>query len=162
VSQSPAGDANPLQESFSQALALHQRDAVQDAEKIYREILQQQPRHFHALRLSGVVALKTRNTERGVALLADAIKLNPRSAAARNDLGIGLVALDRLDEAIAIYDEAIALQPDNAQAHYNRGNALGPRHQRRHRGRALGRRARQTGMGAEPLRSMLALAVGQN
>lgn len=59
-----------------------------------------------------------------MALLADAIKLNPRSAAAHNDLGIGLVELDGLDDAIATYDEAIALQPNNAEAYYNRGNAL--------------------------------------
>jgi hypothetical protein len=61
VSQSPTGGANPLHDSFSQAVALHQRGALSDAEKIYREILQQQPHHFNALPLLGVVALQTRN-----------------------------------------------------------------------------------------------------
>ena len=35
-----------------------------------------------------------------------------------------LKELGRLDEALASYDEAVALRPDRAEARYNRGGAL--------------------------------------
>ena len=38
-----------LQAKFNQAVGLHQRGKLADAERMYGEILQQQPNHFDAL-----------------------------------------------------------------------------------------------------------------
>jgi len=124
VSEARVGNAILLQARLRQAEALHQQGMLADAETICDEILRQQPSHFGALHLSGVLALQTQRAERGVALIATAVELNPGAAAAYRDLGSGLFALNRLEEAIASYDKAIALEPDDAQAHNNRGNAL--------------------------------------
>ena len=118
------GNTNHTHDRLAQALALHQRGALSDAEQIYQQILKQHPRNFDALRLAGVLALQTQRAQRGVELLEQAIKQNPNSAAAHRDLGTGMIALNRIDAALASYDKAIALQPNYAEAYYNRGDAL--------------------------------------
>src|SRR5580704_16959721 len=109
---------------FDQGLALHQQDKLADAARIYGEILQQQPNHFDALHLLGVIAAQNKKTELAVELITKAIRLNATVAAAHSNLGIALLHLKRPAEALASYDTAIALKPDFAEAHYNRGIAL--------------------------------------
>ena len=120
--QNPA--AVTLQAKFNQAVALHQQGKLAKAERVYEEVLRQQPNHFDALHLLGVIALHTRRTERAVELIRRAIGLNAKIAAAHSNLGNGLRDLKRPAEALASYDKAIALKPDYAEAYSNRGNAL--------------------------------------
>ena len=130
---SKMGDAPPqaqneaaaeLQAKFNQGMALHQQGKLEEAERIYGEVLRQQPTHFDALHLLGVIAFQTRRTERSVELISKAIGLNANVAAAHSNLGNALMDLKRLTEALASYDQAIALKPDSAEAYYNRGIAL--------------------------------------
>ena len=120
--QKPAAAA--LQAKLNQGMALHRQGKLADAVRIYREVLQQRPNHFSALHLLGVIALQTGRTERGVELIKKAIGLNPKVAAAHNNLGNALRDLKRPAEALASYDKAIALKPDYAEAHNNLGTAL--------------------------------------
>jgi protein O-GlcNAc transferase len=113
-----------VQAKFNQALALHQRGRLVDAERIYSEVLRQQPDHFDALHLLGVIATQTRRTERGIELITKAIGLNAGVGAAHNNLGNALQDLKRSEEALTSYAKAIALKPDYAEAYNNRGVAL--------------------------------------
>ncbi len=121
--QHPAAIA--VQAKFAQAMALHRQGNLADAERLYREVLQQQPDHFDALHLLGVIALQTRHTEQAVELIGKAIGRNAKIAGAHCNLGKALRDLGRPADALASYDTAIALEPDFAMAHNNRGNALG-------------------------------------
>ena len=56
--------------------------------------------------------------------LQKAAELLPDDAQAQNNLGIVLVDLGRLDDAMASYRRALALKPDYAEAHYNLGIVL--------------------------------------
>ncbi len=109
---------------FKRGFALHEQGRLDDAYRVYQEVLRQQPNHFDALHMAGVIALQTGRAERGVELIGRAIRLNGNIAATYNNLGNGLRALKRLEEAVASYDNAIALKPDYASAYYNRGIAL--------------------------------------
>jgi tetratricopeptide (TPR) repeat protein len=113
-----------LQARFREGLALHRQGDLSAAERIYREVLQREPRHFDALHMLGIVALQTRRTERGIELVRKAIGLNEKVAAAHNNLGKALLDLRHPGEALASFDKTIALDPDFAEAHANRGNAL--------------------------------------
>jgi predicted O-linked N-acetylglucosamine transferase (SPINDLY family) len=113
-----------LQAKFNQGVALHQQGKLAEAERIYGEVLQEQPNHFDALHLLGVIAFQTRRTERAVELIKRAIGLNAKVAAAHSNLGNALTDLKRPEEALASCDKAIALKPDLAEAYNNRGNAL--------------------------------------
>ena len=100
--------AATVQAKLQQGLALHQQGRFSEAERVYEEIIQQEPNYFDALHLLGVVALQTRRTERAVELIAKAVKLNPNVAAAYNYLGMGLNDLKRQEEAVASYEQALA------------------------------------------------------
>ncbi|MBR1160270.1 tetratricopeptide repeat protein [Bradyrhizobium elkanii] len=113
-----------LQRAFAQAVALHQRGQLAAAEKIYEDILRQQPNNFDALHLLGLVSAQTGRSERGVDLIRRAIRLNGNVADAHSNLGNALRALRRFDEALASFDVAIALKQNLAPALYNRGITL--------------------------------------
>ena len=116
--------AAALQAKFNQGIALHQQGKLAEAERIYGEVLRQQPNHFDALHMLGIIAAQTRRTERGVELISKAIGLNSNVAAAHNNLGNALRDLKRHADALVSLDRAIALKPDYAEAYNNRGVAL--------------------------------------
>jgi tetratricopeptide (TPR) repeat protein len=122
----------PLQNSISteieaklqQAVALHQQGRLADAERLYEEILRQQPNNSDALHLLGVIALQSHRTEHAVELITRAIEFVPNAAGAHSNLGIALNKLKRFEEALASYDKAITLNQGYAEAYNNRGVAL--------------------------------------
>lgn len=116
--------AAALQSRFRQGLALHRQGDLAAAERIYQEILDQQPQYFDALHMQGVIALQTRRAERGIELIRKAIGINDKVAAAHNNLGKALQDLKRPAEALACFDRAITLDPGFVEACANRGNAL--------------------------------------
>lgn len=113
-----------IQATLQQALVLHQHGRFTEAEHFYKEVLQHAPTHFDALHLLGVLALQTGRIPSGVELITKAVKLNPNSGGAHNNLGNGLKDLGRFDDALASFDKAIALMPHYAEAHNNRGIVL--------------------------------------
>ena len=50
--------AAALQAKFNQGVTLHQQGKLADAERIYGEVLRQQPNNFGALHLLGVLLFK--------------------------------------------------------------------------------------------------------
>ena len=115
----PPDDINRL---FQQAFALHQQGQFSPAQSLYQQVLAQQPQHFDALHLLGVIAYQNRNLTQAVALIEQALQIRPLVASAHANLGLALQDLGRRDEALQHYDQALALQPEDAQTHFNRGN----------------------------------------
>ena len=95
-----------------------------DAEQVYQQVIRQQPQHFNAVYLLGVIALQTRRLELADELFGNAIALRPDFPEAYNNRGVALADLGRLEAALANYDQAIALQAEHFGAHNNRGAAL--------------------------------------
>jgi tetratricopeptide (TPR) repeat protein len=58
------------------------------------------------------------------ALWEDTVAKRPENARAQNNLGYAYYHLDRIDDAIARYDESLRLDPSMANTHYNLGLAL--------------------------------------
>jgi predicted O-linked N-acetylglucosamine transferase (SPINDLY family) len=112
------------QDKFNQGTALHQQGRLAEAERIYQEIIRQEPDHFDALYLLGVIAIQTRRMERAVELFGRAIALKRDFAEAHINRGAALYHLKRHEHALESYDKAIALRPSDGQAYYNRGLAL--------------------------------------
>jgi tetratricopeptide (TPR) repeat protein len=112
------------QDKFEQALAFHRQGSTAEAERLYLEVIDSDPRHFDALHLLGVIFLQTGRPGKGVEMLEKALAINPEVAAAHTNLGTALNDLGRRVEAVASYDRAIVLKPDQAETHNNRGNVL--------------------------------------
>jgi len=116
--------AEEIQQTFTQALQLHQAGRLGEAEALYRRVLESHPGHAGAVHYLGVIAHQTGRRELAIDLLRQATALEPDEAAAHSNLGEALRALGRLDEAISSYRRALELQPDLAGAHNNLGLVL--------------------------------------
>ena len=109
---------------LQQALALHQAGRLQEAEQLYRTMVQAQPDQFDALHMLGVIAYQTGNHRQAAELIGRALAIEPNNATAHSNLGVALNNLQQHQAAIESFDQAIALRPDYADAHTNRANAL--------------------------------------
>jgi predicted TPR repeat methyltransferase len=110
--------------ALSQALAHHQAGRLQQAEQIYRAILQTQPFHPEANHNLGVLARQAGQHAAGLPYLKAALAVNPGSGKYLMSYTDALRALGRIDEVAAAYRRALELKPDFAEAHNNLGNAL--------------------------------------
>jgi predicted O-linked N-acetylglucosamine transferase (SPINDLY family) len=109
---------------FTDARRQHQAGRLVDAERLYRQVLQREPRHPDALHLLGVLAHQVGHNQAAVDLIAQAIRVNPTVAAYHYSRGVALTDLGRLDEAVAAYRAALGLNPQDADAAANLGLAL--------------------------------------
>lgn len=105
-------------------MALHRQGNLDAAERVYREILGRQPRHFDAMHMLGVVRLQQRRTADGIALIRQAIAVNGEVASAHVNLGKAMIAERRPDEALACFDRAIALDDTSVEAHAHRADIM--------------------------------------
>jgi len=115
--------------TLKRALACHRAGRLNEAERLYGEILASNPRHADSLHLLGMIAHQTGRNDLAVEKVTHAIVIRGDIASYHSNLGVILQALGRLDEAVASYGRAVALNPDLAEAHVN----LGVIHQRQGR-----------------------------
>jgi Flp pilus assembly protein TadD len=106
------------------AMEAYRRGAFDSAEAAYRKLLREQPSHFDATHLLGVVLFQRGEFEESEVLLRRAVALDPHAAFVYSNLGNAVYGLGRLDEALTIYDRAIALDGSLSDAWNNRANVL--------------------------------------
>jgi predicted O-linked N-acetylglucosamine transferase (SPINDLY family) len=109
---------------FQLAVGLHQQGHLSQAESIYRQLLDIEPRHSDALHLLGVIGYQTGNYQAAVDMIGQAIEINPNQASYYSNFGLSLHELKQFEAALASYDKAIALKPDYAEAYSNHGLSL--------------------------------------
>lgn len=107
-----------------EAVRHHQAGRLEEAARLYDDILKSSPRHPDALHLSGLIAYQRGHHDRAESLIGKAIKLNPENPAYSNNLGNVLLSLHRPQEACAQFQRATELKPDYAEAQNNLGNVL--------------------------------------
>ena len=105
-----------------QGLDHHRAGRLTEASAHYREILQAAPDHTDVLYLLGVIAHQTGQPAQAVDLIRRALAI-ALDAERYNRLGVLCQEQDRLDDAIAAYQQALEHAPGFAEAHYNLGNA---------------------------------------
>jgi predicted O-linked N-acetylglucosamine transferase (SPINDLY family) len=113
-----------IDQTIQIAIQHHQSGRLAEAERIYRQILAQDPNHPEVLKLLGVLAAQVGKSDAGMELIRRAIRLKPDDAEAHNNLGVILRNKGKFAEAVAAYRQAIRLKPDFAEAHNNLGIAL--------------------------------------
>jgi len=113
-----------LQQALELAVQHHTAGELLEAEGIYQQILQADPKQPVALHLLGVVAHQVGKNDISVDLITKALAIVPEYAEAHCNLGISLNDLGKLDEAVVSYNKALAIKPDYPEAHNNLGNAL--------------------------------------
>ena len=105
--------------------AEHQKEGrLEEAERLYRLVLHENPQNVDALRLLAQIASGAGHTEDAERMLQEAIRIAPDFLLAILDLGQLYKEEDRYAEAIACFDRAIALEPNRVQAHFMRAGTL--------------------------------------
>src|SRR5579863_4546084 len=114
-----------VRETLEMAVEHHRAGRLNRAEALYRKVLEAEPEEADALHLLGVIA-----NQRGRFDLAE--RRVRRAIIARGSpqpefshtLGDVLIAQRRWSEAVAAFEESLALKPDNADVHWSVGNVL--------------------------------------
>jgi len=106
----------------------HRANQFHEAEQFYRQALQLQPNHPHALHGLGLLLAQTGRHQQAIESLQRATLIDPEWAECLNHLGLVQLQLGKLDAAAATFARVIELEPQFPDAH----NSLGV--VRKHRG----------------------------
>jgi protein O-GlcNAc transferase len=121
--QPKAGPFNVAQ-AFAQAVELHKRGRINDAEALYAQILAARPDHIDALEMMGLIMLAKGRPAEALQLVSTAMRIRSPSPKILLNHGLILNALKRHEEALASFDQALKLKSKFAEAHNNRGAVL--------------------------------------
>ncbi|MDR3469899.1 MAG: tetratricopeptide repeat protein [Xanthobacteraceae bacterium] len=109
---------------LGEAIQLHDRGQLREAEQRFRKILAGNGRHFGALCRLGLLHLQRSQFKDAERLFRRALKADSQSAEAHQFMGFALTGLGRYDEAVLSYRAAIAIKPAFTEATNNLGFAL--------------------------------------
>lgn len=109
---------------YATAAALHRADRLDEAERLYRQVLEADPRHADARHRLGVIEQQRGRPAAAVELIRSAIALSGGSAGAHYNLALALYDLDRLEEAAEACRAALRAKPDFLPALYTLGLSL--------------------------------------
>jgi tetratricopeptide (TPR) repeat protein len=113
-----------LQYLLKKAIEDHQRGLVEEAGRLYRQILQKNPRHPDALHLLGLINQQKGMIEQAEVLIRKAIFQDNKSPLFNFSLGNVLAQGGKSEESINIFRRVLSLEPNFLEAHYNLANEL--------------------------------------
>ena len=117
-------ERSPERRLMALAAEHHKDGRTEEAERLYRRVLRDNPRNVDALRLLAQLALKANHGDDAEVLLERALEIAPDYLQALLDLGQLCKEEDRYGEALDCFDRALALEPSHAQVHFLRAGTL--------------------------------------
>ncbi len=106
------------------AIRLQQAGRIPEAAQLYSQVLQTDPRNYHALYQLGLILFEYRRYEDADRFLGAAIRVNSGSAELFYSRGCVLQQLGRTEDALAAFAHALTIRPDFPEARNNRGVTL--------------------------------------
>ena len=113
---------NDLKQLFQQACQAQQAGNMQEAETLYKSILEQEPGHESSLYHLGIIKYSTGLFADAAGLFEKALAANPGNANYYFSLALASWKLGRKDEAVRYYKQTLAMAPDNVAAWNNLGH----------------------------------------
>ena len=110
--------------TFQQAIVAHNKGRLEEAEGLYRDILEVQPIHPDVNNNLGVLLASLGRLDEAEECYRKAIKFKTNYAEPYHNLSITLNNCGKFDEAEANSRKAIELKPDYVDAYNNLGNVL--------------------------------------
>jgi predicted O-linked N-acetylglucosamine transferase (SPINDLY family) len=112
------------QEILNSATDHHKAGQLAQARTLYLQTLDHEPRNSDALHRMGVLSLQTGNAREALDFLQRAVAIQPADALYHFSLGQTLSILNRHDQAIAAFTQALQLRPQFPDAWSALGTAL--------------------------------------
>lgn len=113
-----------LQKELEFGIEHHKAGRADEAERVYRNVLQKVPNQPDALNLLGVLAMEAGNHDAAFDFLGRAVQARPKDPAILNNYGNALSLVRRYEEASEHLERAVAINPDMADAWLNLGRNL--------------------------------------
>lgn len=111
----------PRRVDLEKAISLHRGGRLDDARRLYEQILAADSRNASAWHFLGVLQHQTGNSDAAIASISRALELDPSYADAYNNLGNVLRETNLHDSALRAYEGAVAIAPRHADAWNNIG-----------------------------------------
>ena len=108
-----------VEETFALAVKNRQKNNLQVAENLYKEVLKINPDHFESIFDLGTLLAQTKRFDLAKPLLQKAIQIQPNYAMAHNSLGITFLELGEKRKSKSSFEKAIKIQPNYAHAYWN-------------------------------------------
>jgi len=105
---------------MQQMRALHREGRLDDARVLCEELLQEDPGRFEALSLLALISAQQGDFERAIVSYGRVIAVKPGFADAYANRGASFAALNRPNEALTNFDQAIAIDSAHVGAHMGR------------------------------------------
>ncbi len=96
---------------FERGLRLHQGGNLNDAEQLYRQVLQDEPTHAEAYHALGILLCQSGRTDGGIVLLRQAVALNPAVPLYHFSLGTVLKELQSTGPGPGLFSGGLGPQP---------------------------------------------------
>jgi predicted O-linked N-acetylglucosamine transferase (SPINDLY family) len=106
------------------AVQYHQAGQLAQAEQMYHQVVQADPKHAQAACNLGVIAVQSGWLDRGLLWYQHAIGIDPNFAEGHFNLANAYGKAGQLEAAVSSYRDAVRLRPDLAAGHVNLGRTL--------------------------------------
>ncbi len=117
---------NPERHKVALAAEHHREGRLEEAERLYREVIRDNPENIDAMRMLGRVAVSAGRQVDAERLFRRVVTLAPDFVGALVDLGRVLKDQNYFEEAIECFERVIALEPDSPQGHFLLAGTLAP------------------------------------
>ncbi|MDP6475371.1 MAG: tetratricopeptide repeat protein [Alphaproteobacteria bacterium] len=124
AAQAPAPAPADRSEILNMAVRHHQAGRLDEADGLYRLLLEVEPGFAEALHLSGLIRLERNQLGEALELIARAIAADPGNAAYHGDLGRAHMALEDSEAALASLRRAVELGSNSAASLAGMGRLL--------------------------------------
>lgn len=108
-----------IEEALSHAETLFEEKNYPEAEKIYLQVIAQNPTAVHAYNRLGLIYMEQKNFSDAKEAFSHALKIDPQNAFIYNNLGLVLYNQGKYKEAITFYKKAIAIDSLVASRYVN-------------------------------------------
>jgi protein O-GlcNAc transferase len=109
------------QELLQRAMPLHQAGRFDEAEPLYRQMLELAPGNYPALHLLGMMRLQQGRLPEALPLIEQALKAQPGAPDTMANYAIVLSGMGRHEDALTALDTVVAAQPADSRGFSNRG-----------------------------------------
>jgi protein O-GlcNAc transferase len=114
----------PYSELFELAVQHHQAGNLAQAERYYRQVLENDSHAAHAHSNLGLLLCAQSKTAEAIGFFQQACRLAPNYLNAHLNLGSALAEQGQYAEAMASFQHALGINPNDADAHYNMGKVF--------------------------------------